>query len=208
MPLSLAELQTRIERAYAAVNATAIRGPILTFQNRPIFENGKLVALQAYSSRSFSAADTRNTAQTAIDNLAKLYDATIGWAKGGGIPESDVKAVTSNCLPLLVIRDLYNLDKHPDSGRTNISKLQPGLTDVRIVLQSRPDQPGSMFMDAVAGGGSTTTFEGFDLQLFGQVRNRITGEYIGSLQETLELGLRAWEEFLVSKGVISQSASP
>jgi hypothetical protein len=208
MPLLLAELQSRIDRAYAAVNATAIRGPALTFPNRPIIEDGKEVALQAYSSRNFSAADTRNTAQNAIDNLAKLYDATMGWAKGSGVPVSDVKAVTSNCLPLLVIRDLYNLDKHPESSQTSTSNLHPGLSDVRIVLQSRPDHPGSMFMDTTAGGGSTTTFEGFDLQLFGQVRNRQTGEYIGSLQETLELGLSVWEEFLVRKGVISQPTSP
>ncbi len=206
MPLSLAELQSRIERAYAAVTATAIRGPVLTFQNRPIIENDKMTALQSYSSRNFSAADTRNTAQTAIDNLAKLYDATIGWAKGAGIPESDVKAVTSDCLPLLVIRDLYNLDKHPDSGQTSTSNLHPGLTDVRIVLQLRPNQPGSMLMQAVADG-SITTFEGFDLQLFGEIRNRLTGDYVVLLQETLELGLRAWEKILVSKGVMSQPAS-
>ena len=206
MPLSLAELQSRIERAYAAVSATAIRGPVLTFQNRPIIENGKMTALQSFSSRNFSAADTRNAAQTAIDNLAKLYDATIGWAKGAGIPESDVKTVTSNCLPLLVIRDLYNLDKHPDSGQTNTSKLHPGFTDVRIVLQSRPNQPGSMLVHAVGDGG-TTTFEGFDLQLFGEIRNRLTGEYVGLLQETVELGLQAWEKFLVSKGVMSDPAS-
>lgn len=200
------ELQSRINRIYAAIEATVEKdiSKIPIKRKNPFPPELNLPQPESYwdFSGGMSQGEMQNIAWSAIHNIAVFYNYCRTWAEKNNIPREEVDFITDNSLALRVLRDLDNNDKHP-TARANSSGLFPKLGRVfrGARLARRNDQQGLSINSIVGATMNPAT----TIEIFAEVVDSRTGEHIGRLDEILIGGLSGWEYFLTKHNLLSQN---
>jgi hypothetical protein len=197
------ELQVRLQRIYAAVDAvieTNIR------KAKPVVRSDENISIFFQDFRGgLSDAEMENMAYSFIHNLANLRDHIRNWMKKNGRNPNQIDTFISTTLPVAIIQDLSNNDKHGYPPRNlGFSGKSPKLVNVNRIMQlNTGTEPGSSVLvtftpsckQRVSGSGSAT------LVITGDILD-IRGNVIGNLHIIQNDALNAWEGFLRSLGLL------
>ncbi len=197
------ELSARLRRVYAALDAT-LETEIGKAQ--PIIRSDeKLIAIFQDFRGRLSDAQMENLSHSIIHNLANLRDHIRRWMKRNGHDPNQVNAFISANLPIAILQDLSDNDKHGYPPRNGgISKKSPKLVNVRRIMQlSTGAEPNSSIgftitpsgAPRVVGSGSAT------LIITGDVLDA-SDNVIDELHVIQSAALNAWEGLLQSLGLL------
>ncbi len=149
-----------------------------------------------------SDAELANDASLCIANIACLKDHLKAWCKANGKPFDGDVLIDSN-LDVAIIHDLWNRDKHYEL-KWSRSKLYPEVRNIiRAAQLSTLAQAGSWVTITVdhqtgrlktQGDGKVELVIDADVVDFSSTR-------VGSLLETAERTVAAWEQALTAAGV-------
>lgn len=194
------ELRLRIERLYSAVGATA-EPNVSRF--RPYVRRAEkgFFAFQDFRG-GLSEAQIHNLAQTAIHNVASLRD-HLRRHLSPLKREDVVDAAMRRCDELLVVYDLWNLEKHGGHTRSGgWSGKSPRLTEVdRSLRLSTGPGPNSTVavvgmtprVHATGGGSANVVVTGTIVDG--------AGAAVGDLYEFLSKAVAAWERLLETERI-------
>jgi len=202
--ISIDEFQLRIARMYTAIGATVeedVSHVDIQFKPQP---GG---ALAADFRGGMSDAEIANLAWSAIHNIATFSAHCLKWARGNNISEDDVKAVADGSKALLRIRDLHNVEKHPDAA-PNKSGDSPMLVDLCRPLEMIFGGSQPRVSLVLSQTGKVSVEGNARVVIHGRIINSKTGAFVTELRQLLDEGLKAWEAFLAANGVstIAQGA--
>lgn len=192
------ELRVRLDRIYSAIEA--VRENDLTKFKPTIISTDKIIGFVQEFSGGQSPAELQNAAFLLIHNVASLYDHLNGWAAKHGKDKSKVAAAFDASLPIRVVYDLWNRDKHGGGGRKSCSGKFPELGEVHGVLEMTGKAPGkwAVYMPSAHGnviqGGSGCRV------ITGEIRDK-DGVVFHQLSPLLMEAVRDWEKLLVEFGV-------
>jgi len=188
------DLTQRLERVYAAIGETLTREPE---KLQPSIKRQAGVISISFDG-GLSAAQLENTAMQAIFHVAHLRDHLKTWAKEHGHKPSLVDEAVAASLPLKVILDLANTDKHGGFARDGgFSGLQPRLTGLTrcLRLTGGPEPPAIEF-PLSASGKYTPDIQGDAAAVVtGDILDK-DGNRVGELQQIFVDGLSALERLL------------
>ncbi len=198
------EILDRLHRIYAAVDAT-VEGDLSKFPPKVVSDERGFAMYQDFIG-SLNPAQLSNLAHSAIHNIANLQNHIRRWAAKNGRDPKQVDQAVAKYLPLQLIKDLSNNDKHgypPRNGGR--SGKAPKLVDVKRVLKLRTDTaPGSCVEVIFApkgpkqivsgGGGSVVVVTGTVVDGGGGI--------LGDLHDIEAKALKVWEQELRNLGVL------
>lgn len=201
------ELLTRIRRIYAAIEAS--HESDMSKLPSQVVRSDRFVGVHQDFSGGMSEEDMSNAAHTVIHNIANLRDHLRRWAARNGKDKAKVDAAFAASVPLRIIQDLSNNDKHGPARDGGNSGLAPALTEIRRVMKLTPRaQKGScvvMFMgmdgkSQIHGDGSATAV------VTGEVIDK-DGSHLGELFDIEQRAVQAWESLLTDLGVVAANSS-
>jgi len=197
---SLDQLHTRLRRLHASLASAS------TFEI-PVFQSPRLVGSGTFHvefTDGRSLAEMENLLATLIANVASLKDHLKVWCLEHGVTFPGDKLINGE-LAVALVHDLWNRDKHgalvrPRSGHT------PFVRDVHQSLAVEPiDGPGSSVESRFnPDTGEMRVFAGPNTRLSLVIDGEIvdeSGSKLGSLLETCERALDAWESTMAVCGV-------
>jgi hypothetical protein len=203
--MSSAEVISRLQRIYAAVDAI-VEGDLTKFAPTVFQDDQRFAVLHEFSG-GLTPAEIENLAQSVIANIASLHDHLRGWTRRNGHDPNRISDVLATSLPLRIIYDLWNNDKHgipTRPGALGRSEKAPRLIEIRRTLRltTGPVTGSAVAMTfsplgpiQVAGTGSA------QVVITGQVVDA-QGSIIGDLYDLEIAALEAWECELTSLGVL------
>ena len=191
------EVLWRLSRIYTSIDAT-LEDDLGQFPPDVSQAENYFAFFQDFAG-GLSPTEISNLAHSMIHNIVNLRDHLRKWAAKNGHDKALVDKTLSGSLPLQVITDLSNNDKHDYPPRNSgFSKKALKLIDVERVLRlTTRAEPGSgvgmVFTLAgpkqVSGSGSAA------VTITGQVSDR-NGNSLGDLYELCAEALEAWERLL------------
>jgi hypothetical protein len=151
-----------------------------------------------------SPEELSNIAQTAIHNIANLFDHLKGWARRNDKDVKMVQATFDGSLALRIIKDLSNNDKHGypprDGGHAGMVPRVEGIG--RVLQLSLGPAAGSAIMMVIGAGGRP------EISGSGTARAVVTGEVVdkdgrpvGDLFDIEQRAVQAWETLLAEYGM-------
>lgn len=204
--MSSDEVVSRLQRIYAAVDAI-VEGDLTKF--RPVvFQDEQRIGLLHEFSGGLTASEIENLAQSVIANIASLHDHLCGWARRNGHDPNRIRGVLATSLPLQIITDLWNNDKHGVPSRTGDrgkSGRAPRLIEIRRTLRltTGPMAGSAVAMTFLPSGAIQTGGTGAaQVVITGQVVDS-QGAAIGDLYDLEVAALEAWEHELTSLGLLT-----
>lgn len=191
------DILARLHRIYAAIDA-ALEGDLTKFLPQ-IFQDEKHFAMYQDFVGGLTPAELSNLAHSVIHNVANLRDHLRRWAANNGHNPSRIDQAISHSVPLQIITDLSDNDKHGYPRRDDgYSGKAPKLAEIRRVL--RLTNAGVILTPLgpkqVSGSGSTNVI------VTGQVVDK-HGTIIGDLYDLEVAALKAWEEELKELGILT-----
>ena len=196
-----ADLQKRIRRLYAALEATEERK--MNRLTADVRRTSASVVFRQDFSGGASQASIENDAISLICNISHLMDQLKRWVEKSR--RNWVVDFVKNSRALCIIRDLCNRDKHGKPGQRHKKRpgMEPRLENVRrvMVLSTRPE-PGS-FVQLRLGRKGTPVVTG-DGSAVAITTGDIVGrddQLIGSLDEIAREAVQAWESAFVELGI-------
>ena len=124
----------RLCRIYAAIDAV-LEGDLTKFLPH-IFQDEKHFAMYQDFVGGLTVAELSNLAHSVIHNVANLHDHLRRWAAKNGHNPSRIDQVISHSVPLQIITDLSNNDKHGYPPRNaGHSGKAPQLAEIKRVLR-------------------------------------------------------------------------
>jgi hypothetical protein len=201
--MATADLTFRLQRIYASIGA-AQEFDLSKFPAKVVNTNRFFSIFQDFSG-SMSEADMANAAQMIIQNIASLKNHLIGWAGKNGKDKERVTATVNGSLPLKIILDLWNTDKHGTKTRLNESHsgLLPVLTMIsRVMMLTAPPGGGATIMLDRSGKMVVSGEGGASAIITGDVKD-IDGNWVGHLYDLEQQAISAWEGLLAEYGVVA-----
>ncbi|MGO9935150.1 MAG: hypothetical protein ACLPV8_25510 [Steroidobacteraceae bacterium] len=191
-PINLQEIQDRVERMRAAVGDTKTTDTSDIKVAHGVLPDGHVWGVFWDFQCDVPPAQLQNIAQSAIDNVHKMYEHCEHYAATHSISASEVKAVYQGSRALKIISDLHNLDKHAAQA-PNQSGVSPRLSQVRRVPWINPGK-GRIEFEFPSGAKRLVGDAYFVID--GPVMSMRTNKKVTTLGEILEEGVSAWEGFL------------
>lgn len=186
------DLDHRLDRLYAAVGQTVER--------RPERLGVEVTSRPGVTRISFRAGQTdaqlENAALQAVFHVAHLRDHFKKWLKGRGSDPALVEATVQRSQPLKTLIDLADADKHGLSRNGGLTGAGPKLVAVNRVLRLTGRAEAPMLEISLTAGGVQSAGD-TAVVITGDVVTR-HGEPMYELQELLQAGVEAWEQFLES----------
>jgi hypothetical protein len=195
------DIGLRIKRIHAAIGAsqelnvgTLVGQVIQTPRVHGVFQD---------FSGGQSEEDLSNIAHSTISNIAHLHDHLKGWARRNGKDSTRVRDTLDRSLPLKIIMDLANNDKHGYPPREGgHSSLAPKLINVGRVMQLRGGTTsdwtvmtlGNRGQPIIEGSGSGRAV------VTGLIIDK-SGKAIGDLFDMAEQAIQAWEQLVSEFGL-------
>lgn len=193
------DLSLRIRRIYAAIDA-AVETDLRRVP--PTVTRTETVISVAQNFRGgLSPEAISNLAYQVIHNIANLRDNLRKWAEANAKNPARVRATFDSSLPLRVLQDLSNADKHGyPLTRPSNSGLDPLLTEVDRVMRLKPAPGGGVFAVIDLGGMRAEGGGSAKVVVTGKVTAK-DGSAIGDLYELELKAVEAWESLLAEYGV-------
>jgi hypothetical protein len=196
------ELHTRIRRVYAAID------PLHDFDigklPAKVVQNERGIGMFQDFSGGLTKEDIENLAYAVVHNIANLQDHLRRWAANNGMDEKKVDATVNGSLPLQLIKDLSNNDKHGyPPRRGGRSGAAPQLVNLgrRMRLTPGPEAGSKIMMTFAPDGTPRISGSGVAYAvLTGDVVDR-DGEPMGDLWEIEQNAVKAWEALLADFGI-------
>lgn len=192
-------IYTRLRRVYAAIDAVA-ESDLSKFPPIPLPHG----VFQDFNG-GLTQAELDNRAYSVIHNIADFPETMHRWAQENGHERETVEQGLNASMPLQVIRDLSNRDKHPhpprDGGRSGLSpKLQSVHGVLRMTTLGEKGSSVAMILTSagpkqVGGSGSS------QIVITGDVIAE-NGEPIGDLYELETQAVETIEHELIRLNVI------
>ena len=188
----------RLQRMYAAVHET-VEGDLSKFPPVVVSDDRSLAIYQVFLG-GLDPAQLENLAYSVIHNIANFPNHLRRWAKRNGRDPSPIDAVLRESLPLQLVKDLSDNDKHGYPPRDGgLSGQAPRLTDVNRVLQlstgaAKGSSVGVIFsadgplVRASGGGGANVVVTGSVVEAGGAPLgdlHKISLEAIGACERML-----------------------
>jgi hypothetical protein len=197
------ELSARLRRVYAALDATLETD---IGKAHPVIQSdGKCIGIFQDFRGSLSDAQMENLSHSIIHNLANLRDHIRRWMKRNGQDPNQVNTFISANLPIAILQDLSDNDKHGYPRRNGgISKKSPNPVNVRRIMQlSTGTEPNSSIGVTITPSGDQRIFGSGSATLIitGDVMDE-RGNIIGDLHVIQSEALSAWEGLLRSLGLL------
>jgi len=196
------ELIQRIRRIYAAIGATEETD--LGKLKATVVRTRNVVFVHQDFRGALDNEELSNLAHSLIHNIANLGDHLRKWAAHNGQDKNQVDEAVSRSLPLRIIKDLSNNDKHGypprDGGR---SEKCPRLVDINRVLEltTKPEAGSAICVTLSHSGTPQATGSG-------SAKAIITGEIvdkdnnrIDDLHHVAAEAVEAWEHLLDHLGI-------
>jgi hypothetical protein len=210
--MDLTALQAKIERLYEAAASTT-ESDLAKFP--PLIEAvGNWITLRQDFNRGLNQAQLNNAAYQVVRAIADLKDHLRRAARHLKFDAEEVEKTINASVPLQLMIDLANLDKHGGHDRVKAqrSKRSPRLTNVRGALQITTTAG-----DLGAGGmiGIRLTSQGAVPFGSGKSAVILTGDLVDeSGTQILELNfaqtaaIDAWESLFSRLGIVARSSPP
>ena len=201
--MSRDDVLARLHRIYAAIDAV-LEDDLTKFLPH-IFLDEKHFAMYQDFVGGLTPAELLNLAHSVVHNIANLRDHLRRWAAKNGHNPSRIDQAISHSVPLQIITDLSNNDKHGYPRNAGHSGKAPQLAEIRRVLRlTTAAEAGSSVMviltpsgpKQVSGSGST------NVAVSGQVVDAY-GTVIGDLYDLEVEALKAWEQELKDLGILT-----
>lgn len=201
--MSLDDVLARLHRLYAAID-DALEGDLTKFP-RQIFQDEKHFAMYQDFVGGVTPAGLSNLAHSVIHNVANLRDHLRRWAANNGHNPSRIDQAISHSVPLQIITDLSNNDKHGypprNGGHSGKAPKLEGVNRVlRLTIAGQGSSVGVTFtpLGPKQVSGSVST----EVIVTGQVVDA-HGTIIGDLYELEVEALKAWEQELRDLGILT-----
>jgi hypothetical protein len=198
------DILARLHRIYAAIDAV-LESDLTKFPPH-IFQDETHFAMYQDFIGGLTPAELTNLAYSVIHNVANLRDHLRRWAVKNGHNPSRIDQAISRSMPLQIITDLSNNDKHGYPPRNaGHSGKAPQLTEIqRVLCLTTAAEAGSSVRviltssgpKQVSGSGSTS------VAITGQVVDA-HGTVIGDLYDIEVEALKAWEQELKDLGILT-----
>ena len=194
--MSMDEILKRLDRIYASID-TAVEGDVTKFVP-VVIQNKESYGIYQDFRGGLNDAELSNLAYSVIHNIANFRAYLDRWAEHNGHDKNHIERVFSNSLPLQIITDLSNYEKHPYPPRNGgHSRKSPKLGGIKRILRLTTGVgPGSGVAitltpqgPLVFGTGSTNVI------VTAQVLDS-KGALIGDLYGLELEALEAWEQEL------------
>jgi len=199
------EIIGRIHRIYSALGEVETKLDLALIKPKPIGIPGKIGIVIDFQGE-YTDAQITNIAYNLIHNIANLRDNLKRWAKNNKRDVTLVDSTFNNSMPLKIIQDLSNADKHGyPPGKSNSGK-SPKISEIMSVLHMRA---GAESNSSVTFGLNLQTQQPFVSQR-GDVSTKIiiTGvvtdnndKVIGDLYQIQNDALKSWELLLNEFGL-------
>ncbi|OAI39397.1 hypothetical protein AYO40_05815 [Planctomycetaceae bacterium SCGC AG-212-D15] len=198
------EVTQRIERIYAAIDASMERDPT-KFPAKIAIQEGIFIGMWQDFSCGESEAQLSNIAHSVIHNIANLQDHLRKWAAHNGKDRERVDAIVKATPALKIIKDLSDRDKHGGPRRDGGSSgLEPRLEYIRrvMLLRTKPEPNSEVLMTVNLATGETQ-FGGdgsASAVVTAEVRDK-GNNLIGELVDFQHAAVEGWEALLREYGV-------
>jgi hypothetical protein len=194
------DLILRLRRIYAAIGET-IDTDISKYP-ATVQQNDRMTSMWQDFRGGLSHEQLLNLAFSLAYNVFILRDHLLNWASGRPGGREQVLDFFKTSMPLKIVADLCNADKHgypPDRPWTD---LVPSLGEVTRPLQITAKPGAGWFMYTVGADGRPRTYgEGeAKVVLSADVLDK-DGNRIGDLVELVEKAVTDWEKLLVELGI-------
>jgi hypothetical protein len=197
--VSIDEIVERVQRIYAAVDAT-IEGDLTKFTAKR-HEHARGFTMGVDFTEGVSPAELSNVVHSVIHNIANLEDHLCRWAKKNGQDPHRIEQVVSSSSALRILKDLSNNDKHGyPPGRSHSGKA-PRITDVEQFMRLGGNSDGESAQFWFNGGTGKSGSSGpVQVMISAEVVDA-RGIRIGDLRELETEALAIWERELEQLGI-------
>jgi len=194
------ELAHRIRRIHAAFGAT-VEEDLEKLEAKLIHTENVKSVFQNFSG-GLSPEELENLAFSLIHNIANLHDHLNKWAARSGTRKDLIDNAVKKSLPLLVIKDLSNAEKHGYPPRHGGHSGQaPRLERVKRSLRvTVPPKKGVEITLGPRGTPQVTGEGSAKAILTGDVVDR-NGNRIGELNGLVKEAITAWENLAINLGL-------
>lgn len=196
------DLILRVERLYAAIKASE-ETEIGKFLPK-VINNGRRKGFYQDWSGGLTEAELTNIAQSLIYSIAHFDAPLKKWADQNNKDKTKVDHTFNSSLPLRIIRDLSNYDKHAypprDGGHSGKS---PRVDEFRRVMQmtTKPEKGSFVALKFTPQGVPKVSGDGTaKVVITGDILDR-DGNKIGDFHSTALEAVEAWESVLSDLGV-------
>jgi hypothetical protein len=196
------DIQSRIDRIYAAIGLTAKEG--LSGFTVTTFKSEKVEGVSVDFSGGMPEPEIWNAATQVNHLIAHFQDHLRKWAKKDEKRTESISTTWSNSLPLKIIGDLNDREKHAGSPRDGgKSDLSPSIKNVeRVARMTTPKGGGSVGLRMVGGKLQRTGTGSIAQVITGEVVDG-KGERLGDLAEFQTQALSACEHLLKELGLLA-----
>jgi len=198
------DVLARLHRIYAAIDAV-LEGDLTKFLPH-IFQDETHFAMYQDFVGGLTPAEVSNLAHSVIHNVAHLRYHLRRWAAKNGHNPSRIDQAISHSVPLQIITDLSNNDKHgyPPRNAGHSGKAPQVAEITRVLCLTTAAEAGSSVMVILtpsgpkqfSGSGST------NVAASGQVVDGY-GTVIGDLYDLEVEALKGWEQELKDLGILT-----
>jgi hypothetical protein len=192
------ELSLRIQRIYAAIGAC--REFDLGRLRPTVISTKRFHAVFQDFSGGQSEAELANAAFSLIQNIASLKDHLKAWARRSGKDSSKVDRAFTESLPLQIVQDLFDREKHTGDRRDGVySGRSPRLSSIHreMRLTTQPRKGSSVTLTMEADGTRRTFGDGMACAVITADVSDKYGKRMGDLFEIELQAVQAWEKLLV-----------
>jgi hypothetical protein len=198
---TVSELILRVRRIYAAIGET-VETDISKFSAN-VKQNDRMTFMWQDFREGLSDEQLLNIAFSLAYNVFSLRDHLKNWAAAHCGSDQRVKDLFSASMPLKIIADLSNADKHGYPLDRPWTDIGPRLGEVtRPLRMTAKPGAGWFFVTAGADGRLRTTGEGeAKIVLSADVLDK-DGNRIGDLVEIAEQAVADWEKLLAELGIV------
>ena len=184
------DIDSRLKRLHLSVNQRFETNVFEHTQSKQT-NDGKLFTVTISFDAKHDENETINRINTIISNLANLKDHLKTKLKQQGGDESDIENEINQSLPLQLVLDLHNQEKHGyPLTKIRRSQKDPKIINVSKGISSRPGMRATKFIrDRATGAGHT---DNMAVVITGEVVDG-QGNLLYGLNDLIDKALSAWE---------------
>lgn len=196
------DLIFRVQRLYAAIGAVE-EADISKFMPK-VINDGHRIGFNQDWSGGFSEAELANFAHSLIHNIASLEGHIKKWATQNGQDKAKVDDAFNSSLALKIIKDLWNIEKHPypprDGGHSGKSPRADKI-EGQLQLTTRAEKGSFVGLTFTPQGVPKILGDGTaKVIISGDILDKDNNN-IGGLHSTALEAVKVWESVLSDFGV-------
>lgn len=183
------DINSRLERLYLSIHQKFESDVLEHIQTKQVTKGNKITVSITFDAKH-NENETINRINTIIANLANLKDHLKTRIELQGGNPQDIENEIKQNLPLQVVLDLYNQEKHGYPLKNKHSGKDPKIINISKALSSKPGVVATAFIrDPVTGAGATNNAA---IVITAEVIDS-RGKLLYYLNDLIDKSLNSWE---------------